>query len=141
VLGNVRHIAKIRATGKAPELMNHGEQVLAFGRGFDWLHLPNKAVIVGPYSFDLDTPITKAANILLDNLNKGRIPKEDGIVLLVSSVFRSETGPDKPRAMLKSRAAADFALEKIRKNVPDLIPYLSTVVGVINPADQKFIQI
>ena len=25
------------------------EQVLAVGRGFDWLHLPNKALIVGPY--------------------------------------------------------------------------------------------
>jgi hypothetical protein len=25
------------------------EQVLAVGRGFDWLHIPNKALIVGPY--------------------------------------------------------------------------------------------
>ena len=27
----------------------HQEQVLAVGRGFDWLHIPNKALIVGPY--------------------------------------------------------------------------------------------
>jgi hypothetical protein len=69
------------------------EQVLAVGRGFDWLHLPNKALIVGPYrfvdfkhcckafrmtrfiSYNLGDPIATAGSLLLSNLKDGRIPK------------------------------------------------------------------
>ena len=71
------------------------EQILAVGRGFDWLHIPNKALIVGPYrfasrfrhtgflssfrltapSYNLGDPIATAGSLLLSNLRDGRIPK------------------------------------------------------------------
>jgi hypothetical protein len=49
LIGNLEHINDVREQNKTPADLEHKEQVLAFGRGFDWLHWPNKALIVGPY--------------------------------------------------------------------------------------------
>ena len=45
--GNLEHIAQIRAANRPIAEAEHKEQILAIGRGFDWLHLPNKALIIG----------------------------------------------------------------------------------------------
>ena len=51
------HVTNTRHRRYAPIIslswcMTHTqEQILAVGRGFDWLHIPNKALIVGPYRF------------------------------------------------------------------------------------------
>ena len=68
--------------------MNHSEQVIAVGRGFDWLHVINKALIVGPFSVDWSSEVVTAAKIVLSNLKEGRAPKEDGTVLLVCAPYR-----------------------------------------------------
>ena len=43
----------------------------------DWLHMPNLALIIGPYSPDLAEPIRKAAGIIEANMKNYRIP-DDG---------------------------------------------------------------
>ena len=50
LLGNWEHIRDVRASNRPPVDLEHREQIIAVGRGFDWLHLPNKALIIGPYS-------------------------------------------------------------------------------------------
>jgi len=34
--------------------------VIAVGRGFDWLHLPNKALIIGPFDHSWTTTVGRA---------------------------------------------------------------------------------
>ncbi|MEK7631526.1 MAG: hypothetical protein AAB445_01490 [Patescibacteria group bacterium] len=130
--GNLEHIAQIRESKRPVAEAEHKEQILAIGRGFDWLHLPNKALIIGPYSYNLGQPLATAAKILLDNLTAGRIPKNEGVALLTSGAYRDEAGPEKYLAMEKAKSLSDFAQETIRVEVPDLMPHLHVLAGVVN---------
>ena len=138
LIGNQHHIKKIREMNRQPIELDHREQVLAFGRGFDWLHEPNKALIVGPYALDIEKPIVTAASIILDNLNGGRIPKEDGVVLMIASLYERNVGPDKRRAVEKSRSLAQFAQAAIKKGMPKLEPYMKTLVGIVDAETRLF---
>jgi hypothetical protein len=89
------HLRAIRASQRAPEV-EHREWVLCVGRGFDVLHMPNHALIVGPYSPRLDQSIDTAAGIIESNMRAGRMP-DDGFLLLASVPFE-EPGPDRARA-------------------------------------------
>ncbi len=129
VIGNLRHIDAIRKAKRPIADAEHKEQVLAVGRGFDWLHLPNKALIVGPYSYNLGDPIAVAGTVLLGNIKAGRIRGEDGVVLLSSAAYRKEQGFEQYRAVEKARALARFALATLHERVPELKPYLRTLVG------------
>jgi len=132
LLGNQKHIQEIRETHRPIAESVHREQILAIGRGFDWLHLPNKALIVGPYTFDLGEAIETAAKILLDNINSGRIKKEEGIVLITSSVYGDKVSLEYKQALAKTCAFANFALKVIAEKVPELMSYMNTepLVGV-----------
>ena len=66
---------------------------ICLGRGFDFLHSPNTALIIGPYSPDLAEPIRTAATIIAANMAHGRIA-DDGFLLLASAPFE-EIGSDR----------------------------------------------
>jgi hypothetical protein len=84
--------------------------MICLGRGFDFLHT-NLALIIGPYSPDLDDPLRKAAAIIENNMRAGRIP--DGGFLLLASVPYDEIDVDRVRAELKPRFLSQFAAEVI----------------------------
>ncbi|MDP2847599.1 MAG: carboxysome shell carbonic anhydrase [Humidesulfovibrio sp.] len=129
VQGNIRHIAQVRASGR--ELATeHREWVICVGRGFDFLHVPNMALIIGPYSPDLSGPIARAAGIIQSNMESGRIP-DDGFLLLASAPYR-EAGMDRARAELKSRFLSEFADEVIRREWPDLHPKMLREAAVLD---------
>jgi hypothetical protein len=69
--------------------------MIGVGRGFDWLHMPNLALIIGPYGPDLADPIRKAAGIIEANMKSFRIP-DDGFLLLVASPYY-DNGSDRAR--------------------------------------------
>jgi hypothetical protein len=123
VVGNLAHIQEVRASNRTPVDILHREWVLAIGRGFDWLHEQNTAVILGPFDPQLDSAIETAGKLLLDNLVEGRIPKEHGAVLMSSAPHR-QVGHDPLRAEEKALYYAGHAKEVIAKTVPDLVPYL-----------------
>jgi hypothetical protein len=114
--GNLDHIAEVRGAERTLDI-EHREWMICLGRGFDFLHTPNLALIVGPYSPNLDDPIRKAAGIILGNMHAGRIV-EDGFLLLASVPY-DEIGMDRARAELKSRFLARFGAEVIRSAFPD----------------------
>ena len=87
--------------------VEHREWMICLGRGFDFLHTPNIALIIGPYSPDLADPLRKAAGIIEDNMKAGRIP-DDGFLLLASVPY-DEIGVDRARAELKSHFLSHFA--------------------------------
>lgn len=131
--GNLDHVAQLREeTKKTPRALDiqHREWMICLGRGFDFLHTPNIALIIGPYSPNLDDPIRKAAGIIESNMREGRIP-EDGFLLLASVPY-DELGMDRARAELKSRFLSNFAAEVIRKEFPDLATRMHMHTAVLD---------
>ncbi len=138
VLGNIRHIAEVRTMRRPVEDIDHKEQILGIGRGFDWLHLHNKALIVGPFSYNLQDPIAKAAGILLENIKKGQVPKEDGVVLMASAVYRDEVGIERQLANEKAISLATLGYQTVKEQVPELLPHLHMLVGTVDLNTRAF---
>ena len=115
--GNLAHITGLRQEKRALTV-EHREWMICLGRGFDFLHTPNLALIIGPYSPDLSDPIRKAAAIIENNMAAGRIP-DDGFLLLASVPY-DEIGVDRARAVMKSHFLSQFASEVIEREFPDL---------------------
>jgi hypothetical protein len=119
--GNLARIAEVRDDARrlARTLdVEHREWMICLGRGFDFLHTPNLALIIGPYSPDLAEPIRKAAGIIESNMQAGRIP-DDGLLLLASVPYE-EIGVDRARAEVKARFLSSFAAKVIRQSNPAL---------------------
>jgi len=115
--GNLAHIKGLRQERRALTV-EHREWMICLGRGFDFLHTPNLALIIGPYSPNLSDPIRKAAAIIESNMAAGRIPA-DGFLLLASVPY-DEIGVDRARAVMKSHFLSRFAAEVIEREFPDL---------------------
>jgi len=127
--GNLEHIARVRQTERALDI-EHREWTICLGRGFDFLHTPNVALIVGPYSPDLSDPIRKAAAIIAGNMRAGRIP-DDGFLLLASVPY-DEVGVDRSRAELKSCFLSQFAGDVIRSAFPALAERMAVRTAVLD---------
>ncbi len=131
VIGNIEHIGDIRALHRNLDLDTvHREWIVCIGRGFDFLHIPNMALIVGPYSPDLSGPIASAVGIIRSNMEKGMIPM-DGFLLLASAPY-SEIGVDKARAELKANFLSQYASEVIVKEHPDMQKLMIKKTAVLN---------
>lgn len=138
--GNICHIKKLRVSEREPVDLEHREQVIAVGRGFDWLHMPNTALIVGPYSHEWPNAVRTAGTIIRGNIDAGRIPKDRGILLLVGALYRQEEGTsgwnlkeEKVRYLLREAEKA------LREGVPEIVPYLQTYAGVVNADTREFV--
>lgn len=127
--GNLAHIAEVRQMQRAADI-EHREWMICLGRGFDFLHMPNLALIVGPYSPELADPVSKAAGIIEANMRKGRVPA-DGFLLLASVPYE-EIGVDRARAELKSRFLAGFAAEVIADEFPALAEKMHLRTAVLD---------
>jgi len=134
IAGNVEHIAAVRTAPRELDVQ-HREWMICIGRGFDFLHMPNLALIVGPYSPNLDDPVRKAAAIIRDNMSARRIP-DDGFLLLASSPY-DEIGVDRARAELKSRFLCAFAAGVIRAEFPELAAGMHVRTAVLDWATRS----
>ncbi len=131
--GNLAHINEIRTQAMRGERtldIEHREWAICIGRGFDFLHVPNLALIIGPYSPDLADPVRKAASIISGNMAAGRIP-DDGCLLLASVPYE-EIGVDRARAELKSRFLARFASQVIHAEYPALAERMTVRTAVLD---------
>lgn len=117
IAGNIDHITAVRGMARQLDI-EHREWIICVGRGFDFLRMPNVALIIGPYSPDLADPIKKAAGIIRANMEHGRIP-DDGFLLLASAPYH-EVGVDRARAELKSRFLSQFAAGVVASEFPEL---------------------
>lgn len=134
VLGNMHRIVEVENTNRMLDIEHH-EWVICVGRGFDFLHMPNVALIIGPYSPNLDDPIHRAAGIVDANMRAGRIP-DDGFLLLASSSY-GEVGIDRARADLKSRFLSKYAADVIHTTYPDLGSKMHVHTAVLDWRSRK----
>lgn len=137
IIGNAIHIADVRSAGREQVDSEHRERILGIGRGFDWLHQLNLALLVGPFDPNLNGPIATAAGLLLGNINDRRVP-DDGIILLSSAPYREEAGYDMPRAVEKARFLSRFSLEVIGTSVPSLREMVVPITGIVNINTREF---
>ena len=129
IVGNFEHVEAVRRASRQLDI-EHREWIICVGRGFDFMHMPNLALIIGPYSPDLADPIRKAAAIIQANMAQQRIP-DDGFLLLASSPYH-ETGVDRARAELKSRFLSLFAATVISEEFADLAGKMFRKTAVLN---------
>jgi hypothetical protein len=129
VMGNIAHIANIKRVSREL-IIEHREWIICIGRGFDWLYMPNQALIIGPYSPDLADPIRQAARIIDANMRAGHIPN-DGFLLLAEETYR-EIGVNRTYAELKSRFLSGFAATIIRSDFPKLAEKMHVRTAVLN---------
>lgn len=138
IAGNRRHISALRASGREPIDLQHREQIVAVGRGFDWLHMPNTALIVGPYSHEWPKAVATAGTIIKQNIEAGRIPAEHGFLLLVAALHREEEG-EAGRRLKQEKVKYLFqtAKEALLESVPDLMPHMKLLGGVVSAETRK----
>ncbi|QNI02898.1 hypothetical protein HXW73_08100 [Halomonas sp. SH5A2] len=127
--GNLAHVDELQGVKRELDI-EHREWVICVGRGFDFLHLPNTALIIGPYGPDLAAPIGTAASIIDANRQAGRIP-DDGFLLLASTPYQ-HSGVDRARAELKSRFLSEFAAQVIRREHPELATTMRQHTAVVH---------
>lgn len=131
--GNLRHVVQVRAQASQGERLldiEHREWMICLGRGFDFLHTPNLALIIGPYSPDLSEPIARAAGLIEANMVSGRIP-DDGFLLL-SSVPYESMGVDRARAELKASFLSRFAQQVIAQTYPGVAEKMIAKTAVLD---------
>jgi hypothetical protein len=137
-IGNQRHVRKVIKANRPVIQLEHREQIIGIGRGFDPLHLINKVLIVGPFSETWADEVAVAASIVLSNFKEGRIPKEEGAVLLVSAPYRTY-GVDQRIAVAKAQDMARTGWNAVRQRVPELMEYgLDLVVGTLDRNTMRF---
>jgi hypothetical protein len=135
-LGNLQHIVEVAAERRPIVEAEHREWVLGIGRGFDWLHEPNLALLVGPYSPNLDEPIKMALSIIGANMDRQRI-SDDGFVLLTSAPY-SRQGADKQRAREKAQFLSAFAREVAARHYPELSKIMNALTVVLDQNNRRF---
>ncbi|MDB5239322.1 MAG: hypothetical protein JWO00_657 [Candidatus Parcubacteria bacterium] len=148
-VGNVRHIAEVRKINRPIADIDHKENILGYGRGFDWHHQPNQMLIVGPFNDGKAKHIQVACSILFSNLKQGKISKGDGLLLVASSVFRDETGPQRKRAEFEARSRANFLHNVVKEELDRLkkldhafkMPRLEIAAGTMNQNTRLFIPV
>lgn len=130
--GNLDHIDSVRIEARRrPRALDieHREWAICLGQGFDFLHTPNTALIIGPYSPDLAEPIRRAAGIVQANMAAGRIP-DDGVLLLASAPY-DDLGVDRARAELKSRFLSRLGATVIAAAHPELAARMTVRTAVL----------
>lgn len=139
VQGNLVCIAETLSKGKPLDQLVHGEWVLAVGKGFDWLHTPNMALIVGPYDPNIGEPIKTAAGIIKSNLEaleakEGRVSSA-GMVLLSSAVYVDPA--EKTRAKERTLYMNRLSREIIEKNYPEMLAQMHSMAVVVNASTME----
>lgn len=138
IQGNQRYVQKVRATNRELVHLEHMENIIGVGRGFSWLHLPNKALLIGPYGHDWPSAVQTAGKIILSNMEAGRVDPADGVLLLVSALAHAEMGSSKWRvAEEKARYLERTARDMLVTTYPQIAGMLSIIVGVVDSSTMK----
>lgn len=144
VLGNIEHVKSYQKASKNHLDLVHKESVICIGRGFSWLHEPNKALIIGPYNnplFTVEKAIETAGKIVLKNIKEGRVSETDGVTVMCSSLFHEE-GMNRMRETTKAHSLYQITKKVLSEKVPELNQYnLEFLVGSTSKNDLLFREI
>jgi len=137
--GNIEHIKYVLTLQRPIVELDHRENVIAVGVGFDWLHVPNKALIIGPFEELWTKTVVTAASVIADNIKAGVVDEKRGIVLFASAYSSAARGSWPWRmAEMTSRYIARASQEAIRSTELLKMTTVYVVAGVTDRASLLF---
>lgn len=136
VSGNLERIMEVRALRRPMTDVEHREWIIGVGRGFDWFHRINEALIIGPYSPDLSGPIKTAAMLMKSNIANGRVSTKSDLVLLSSAPYRD--AHEKPYMIEKAKFLSEYAHEVIAREVPEILSQLKRLTVIVDMNTRLF---
>lgn len=137
VLNNRSHVARIKKEGRPVLELVHNENIIGVGRGFDWLHLPNRALIIGPYGHAGGTwreAIAVAGGIVLNNFKNNPDLKAGGALLLVSAPYADTA--DRGMAIAKAKYFGTVAEQALAPFADELS--LDSLIGITDIKTMKY---
>jgi hypothetical protein len=141
VAGNQIHVRETRTGGRNPIALDQTERVIAVGSGFDWLHMPNTALIIGTYDHKWPDAVVSAGNRFLNNIDSRRIPVEEGVLVLVAALSQDPIGSFGWNfCNQETQYLEDITLATLTNHVPDLMPYVRHRRGVLEE-DTRFLHL
>lgn len=136
LLGNISHTHKVKASNRPIIEMNHGEWIVGVGgaSAFDFLHVPNAAIIVGQYNPNLGKIIEKAFSVIKDNWKEGN----KFFTLAGASYGQTNWGVVyEQHAMEDVRYYNRLIREIASKHYKELLPHMYQIRGLIDVETQK----
>src|SRR5690606_10540605 len=96
------------------------------------------ALIIGPYSLAWPENVEIAGKIVKSNLDAKRIPEDAGVLLLVAALHRQEEGAiGEALKREKVRYMREESLKALRAGVPELMPHIRTISGIVSADTRK----
>ena len=138
--GNFSHIAEIRTANRPTIDIEHRESIIGIGRGYDWLHMPNIALLVGAFDYNLAASVKTASDIIKSNLEEGRLDSQQDMVLMSSSPCWKPRGTYQWNQMVeKANSLALLAHDAIKDHNPELLQNIKILVGVVDMHTRLFV--
>ena len=116
LIGNAACVAEMTARHLAPQDIQHNEQVIAVGQGFDWMAQENLALIINDSDPNLAESIRVAATLIDKNLARATT---EHATIFVNVPYR-EPGMDYRQAVERSKGLRAFVERVAREAVPGL---------------------
>lgn len=136
LMGNLKHVEKIKQSNRLIIELNHGEWIVGVGgaSAFDFLHVPNTAIIVGQYNPNLGKIIQKSLGVIKGHWKEGN----KFLTLAGASYGKTNLGiVHKQHAMEDVRYYSRLIREIANEYYPELVPHMFQLRGLINVETQK----
>jgi hypothetical protein len=136
-LRNIRHIAKVRASGRSPAELDHRETIIFIGQSPEAVCENASALIISPFDPDLPRVVRTAGSIIVDNITKRAVDPRGGIVVATAVPYR----PDECSHIVQVRKnmawlhAADLgqkSLGVLHQYFPSIRQYLHHLTAIIS---------
>lgn len=136
---NAEKVAENVSNGYHERLIEHEEVGVFIGRSCGWLVDGKEALqcaMIEDTTLNAEHEVSLGLTLLKKNLAAGRIPIEKGVFLFVGIPYF-----EKSNEFESSRMAAlewsQFALDIMRRNMPEIEEYLGLLVGVVSEESRQ----
>ena len=136
IMGNIRHRAKVIESKRPIVEMEHNEWIIGVGgaTAFDFLHVPNTAIIVGQYNPNLEKVIRQALGVIKNHWKPGK-----KFLSLAAAIYSS----DKSKHLYEQHAMEDvryynrLTREVAQEYYRELVPHMHQVRALVDVETQK----
>jgi hypothetical protein len=138
LMGNLRHIQEVKASGRKPENSHHQESVIFMGKNFGWLNHPNTALLISTLPLNITKQATKALSVMHSNIEHGRIRHEWIFMPCASYDGNDKTGISKRGAEFRTKEFTNFFMNILTKQFPKrLADKMHLMETIFNEEDRR----
>lgn len=132
LMGNVRHTNKVKSSERPIAEMEHGEWLVGAGgaSAYEWLHVPNTALLVGQYNPNIERPIAEALHVIRDSWKPGK-------KFLYMSAASYGGNNHAQLVMPEVRYYSRMIKETAEKFYPELLPDMYPVRALVDSYTQQ----